>query len=128
MTKLHILSDLHLEGRSFALPNTDADIIVLAGDIGTAKAPAIKQINAWAWNKPVIYVAGNHEFYGGEFPKQLNVLFSSLLPHTYFLENRSVVLCGVRFLGCTLWTDFALYGEPNLAEAEWWLNDYVMIY
>src|SRR6266568_1522712 len=81
MTKLHILSDLHLEGRSFALPNTDADIIVLAGDIGTAKAPAIKQINAWAWNKPVIYVAGNHEFYGGEFPTQLNVLFSSLVTH-----------------------------------------------
>lgn len=34
MTKLHILSDLHLEFSTFEPPTTDADVIVLAGDIG----------------------------------------------------------------------------------------------
>lgn len=32
--KLHVLSDLHTEFADFDLPETDADVVVLAGDIG----------------------------------------------------------------------------------------------
>jgi predicted phosphodiesterase len=60
--KLNILSDLHLSQGELALPSNDADVVVLAGDIARP-AEAI----AWAtrFAKPVLYVPGNHEFYGG---------------------------------------------------------------
>src|SRR5512143_2492902 len=62
LVRLHVVSDLHLGVSGFDLPDTTADVIVLAGDI--ARPP-----DACAWarrlGKPVIYVAGNHEFYGG---------------------------------------------------------------
>lgn len=32
--KLHILNDLHIEFADFDIPDTEADVIVLAGDIG----------------------------------------------------------------------------------------------
>lgn len=32
--KLHILNDLHIEFEDFEPPTTDADVLVLAGDIG----------------------------------------------------------------------------------------------
>jgi hypothetical protein len=35
--KLHILSDLHTEFGDFNPPATDADVIVLAGDIGVGR-------------------------------------------------------------------------------------------
>ncbi len=48
-----------------------------------------------------------------------------------FLENDEVVIDGVRFLGCTLWTDFCLYGEEKLEEcmdiARELLNDFSLI-
>ena len=60
--KIQILSDLHLEEEGFNIPETDADVIVLAGDIheGTRAIPWIQEQT----DKLVIYVAGNHEFYG----------------------------------------------------------------
>ena len=50
--KLHILSDLHLGVQGMEHPQTDADIVVLAGDIAR---PA--QAMAWAqgFGKPVLY-------------------------------------------------------------------------
>jgi hypothetical protein len=57
--KLHIISDLHLSVHPFAPPRTDADVVVLAGDI--ARPP---EAIAWAqgFKKPVVLVPGNHEF------------------------------------------------------------------
>ena len=57
--KLHIISDLHLSVHPFAPPRTDADVVVLAGDV--ARPP---EAIAWArgFEKPVVLVPGNHEF------------------------------------------------------------------
>jgi len=69
--KFHILSDLHIEFEPFVLPESDADIILLAGDtsVGTRGIDwAIKQ----SCNKPVMYVAGNHEFYKPAYPNLLD--------------------------------------------------------
>ena len=59
--KLHILSDLHLGQGLLALPDSDADVVILAGDVARPK-----EAIAWAsgFTKPVLYVPGNHEFYG----------------------------------------------------------------
>src|SRR4029079_17950247 len=60
--KLNILSDLHLSVCALDAPSTDADAVILAGDIERPQ-----QAIAWAsaLRKPVLYVPGNHEFYGG---------------------------------------------------------------
>ena len=60
--KLHILSDLHTEFADFSPPETDADVVVLAGDIGVGTGGidwAARQLPVL----PVIYVPGNHEYY-----------------------------------------------------------------
>jgi predicted phosphodiesterase len=116
--KLHVLSDLHTEFEAFEIPKTDADVLVLAGDIGTKligleQALKISEI-------PVVYVAGNHEYYGSAIPKltgELQDLARS--SQVYFLENDEFVFEGVRFLGCTLWTDFEILGLENRVRAMW---------
>lgn len=113
MTKLHILSDLHLEFSTFEPPATDADVIVLAGDIG-------KDIKGVFWarktfpDKPILYVPGNHEFYGTQRLETLRLLrIAGQQTDVQILDEDEVVLDGVRFLGATLWTDFCLFGEDQ---------------
>jgi predicted phosphodiesterase len=106
--KLQVVSDLHLSVAALELAPTGADAIVLAGDI--ARPPAAI---AWAaaLGKPVLYVPGNHEFYGGSFEGTLAEL-KQLAAGTpvHVLDNAARVMGGVRFLGSTLWTDFRLFG------------------
>lgn len=127
--KLHILSDLHTEFADFDPPETDADVVILAGDIGVGPSGV-----SWAAHRfpdlPVIYVPGNHEFYGhdislsetlrAEAPENITVLSDDLL-----------VLDGVRFLCSTLWTDFRLHGEGEAwfarHRARQSMNDFVNI-
>jgi Icc-related predicted phosphoesterase len=63
---------------------------------------------------PVVYVPGNHEFYGENLPDLREELFAyGRRLGVDVLDGRSVVIGGVRFLGTTLWTDFALYGTDQ---------------
>jgi predicted phosphohydrolase len=107
--KLHVLSDLHLTVSAFDAPSTDADVVVLAGDVARPD-----QAIAWArsLDKPVIYVSGNHEYYDGSIDgtiARLKALAAGSSIHV--LEHDAVVLGGVRFVGTTLWTDFLLFGD-----------------
>jgi predicted phosphodiesterase len=112
--KLQILSDLHLSVSGMEPEQTDADLYVLAGDIARPAAAC-----AWAQRleKPAIYVAGNHEFYGGELARTIDELRTSCAgSDVHFLEQDALTIGGVRFLGTTLWSDFLLYGEGTLRE------------
>jgi predicted phosphodiesterase len=107
--KLNILSDLHIGFSAFDTPMNDADVVVLAGDIAPPRQAAL-----WALRltKPVIYVLGNHEFYGsslGGAASELKRLCAGT--HVQVLDNDEVVVDGVRFVGTTLWTDFMLFGD-----------------
>jgi predicted phosphodiesterase len=107
--KLQILSDLHLSQAGFQPPATAADLIVLAGDIARPR-----EAIAWAGTlgKPVLYVPGNHEFYGASIPgtrRLLRELCAGTSVH--LLDDGELCVDGVRFLGSTLWTDFLLFGE-----------------
>lgn len=107
--KLHILSDLHLSVGAMAQPRTDADVVVLAGDIAR---PAAAADWALAFEQPVLYVIGNHEFYGTSLPEvraEFRRRFAGT--HVHLLDNDVLELEGVRFLGSTLWTDFKANGE-----------------
>ena len=113
--KVHVLSDLHVEFEDYQYLHTDCDVVVLAGDIHVKEKGiswALEQIG----NKPVIYVLGNHEFYGKTYQKHIKKM-KELAAGTniHILEQDTVTIEGVNFLGCTLWTDFELFGDPRIA-------------
>lgn len=104
---------MHIEFENFLPAKSDAELVILAGDIW-------KQDKGIRWAKetwqqtPVIYVAGNHEFYDAERNDTLAKLRSSAERNNiHFLENDEVIIAGTRFLGCTLWTDFELFGATH---------------
>ena len=128
--KLHILSDLHLSVGALEPPRADADVVVLAGDI---MRPA--QAVAWArqFTQPVIYVLGNHEFYGGSLDGTV-AEFRRLCAGTsvHLLDDEALVIDGVRFLGSTLWTDFRLFDDEQqrqqaMAQAQELVHDFLRI-
>ena len=109
--KLHVLSDLHTEFADFSPPDTDADIVILAGDIGVGLGGI-----EWAAHHypraPVIYVPGNHEFYDHDIGLT-DELKSTAAANIHVLNDDKLELHGIRFLGSTLWTDFNLYGAAQ---------------
>jgi predicted phosphodiesterase len=110
-----VLSDLHLEQERFRPPDVDADVIVLAGDVARGTRGV-----RWArgWRRPVVYVAGNHEFYGHALPTLTGELRRAAAGSpVHVLENDDVVIGGVRFLGCTLWSDFEYAGREHREDA-----------
>jgi predicted phosphohydrolase len=127
--KIHLLSDLHTEFAAFDPPRTDADVVVLAGDTSTGMK-GIALAKAWFPDLPVLYVAGNHEYYGESIPRLNHKLRAAAdAAGVHFMENRELVIGGVRFLGCTLWTDFELFGERHhsMAAAQAAMNDFRLI-
>jgi len=115
--KLNILSDLHLVQGAMPLPDSDADLVILAGDIARPQ-----QAIAWAaqLGKPTLYVPGNHEFYGASLPATIRALkAASAATCVQVLDDEEVVIDGVRFLGSTLWTDFRILGDgPARTDAQ----------
>ena len=113
--KLNIVSDLHLSLDALAIPDTDADLVVLAGDLARPR-----EAIAWAsrLGKPALYVIGNHEFYGGSLDGTVEELRGLCAgTNVRLLDNDAATIGGVRFLGSTLWTDFRLFdsGEQRAA-------------
>ena len=80
---------------------------------------------------PVLYLAGNHGFYGHSWEQTRADLRSACAgTNVTFLDNDVVEFDGVRVLGCTLWTDFRLPGATqarHMREVERGLNDYRLI-
>jgi len=120
--RINYFSDIHLEFGPLTLPHNDADLIVAAGDIGMFKQGIewLKQLN-----KPVIYVAGNHEFYGHEYHQTLSMLRTECAgSRIHFLENNTFVYGNTRFIGCSLWADIFLDGEKKALALGKTLNDF----
>ncbi|MNC30714.1 3',5'-cyclic adenosine monophosphate phosphodiesterase CpdA [compost metagenome] len=125
--KIQVFSDIHNEFSLFNPPRLDVDVVVLAGDIDTGTRGV-----EWAnktFHCPVIYVAGNHEFYKGHLNRTLEKMREKALPHVHVLDNDEVVIDGVRFLGTTGWTDF--FSTENVTTAmltaQISMNDYKQI-
>jgi predicted phosphodiesterase len=127
--KLNILSDLHLGLGALDIPDNDAGVVILAGDVSRPREAV-----AWARaiDKPVLYVAGNHEFYGDSIDGTLDSLRNSCEgTNVRLLDDDVAVLEGVRFVGSTLWTDFMLLGaarrEDAMREGQRFLRDFSRI-
>jgi predicted phosphodiesterase len=125
--RLQLASDLHLEHLAYYFPGErlisaapEADLLVLAGDI----AGGARAIELFAqWPVPVLYVLGNHEFYGADWQSLREDLrrkavgtsvvlldngVADLSVFTHWAASRQEALSKVRFLGCTMWTDYRL--------------------
>jgi predicted phosphohydrolase len=115
--RLHVLSDLHLEHAPFTVPEVDADVAVLAGDIAPGTA-GIDWMRRHLDGRPVLHVAGNHEYYGQDLPGLTDRLREAAEGSAiHVLENDAVTIDGVRFLGCSLWSDFDFAGAENRANS-----------
>lgn len=129
--KLQLLSDLHLETQPgfVAEPAPQADLLVLAGDIGSYQygsrlgdadfgLPQFSPLPQYGgWPVPVLYVPGNHEYDALDFDEtHVRLRRTCDRLGITWLERESLVIDGVRFVGTTLWSDFdALATEGSLA-------------
>ena len=123
--KLQLLSDLHLEAHPHwkAEPAPGADLLVLAGDVGSYQPGSqlgdadfgLGQFSPHkGWPTPVLFVPGNHEYDGMDFDEahaRLRETCARL--GLIWLERETVVLGGVRFVGTTLWSDFDALGPTT---------------
>ena len=119
--KLQIASDLYIEctKQSFPLtryvePVVGADFLLLSGNISTIS----RTLELFAdWPVPVLYVAGGVECNGSDFEQTCRAM-RGMEPAgaVRFLNQQRIDICGVRFLGCTLWADHQCGGERNSVE------------
>jgi Icc-related predicted phosphoesterase len=149
--KIALGSDLHLEFGDIEIPNDlGADVLILSGDIMVAHS-----LHDWPIDRPseggrnqgqavrfrgflkrvstdytsVVIVAGNHEFYHGRFPEAYDWLReeAARYPNVHFLQNSSVVIDGITFLGATLWTNMNKQDPTTLHLIENMMNDFRLV-
>jgi predicted phosphodiesterase len=133
--KIQIFSDLHLEFYDTMpeldyhdeIPDMEADVVIAAGDLGTGTMGAIWLRDRFPKSE-VIYIMGNHEYYGSQLPgvrDDIKRCFQKT-PRFHLLENESFHLNGWHFFASTLWTDFNLNENPEQAmrNAKSLMNDY----
>lgn len=122
---IQLLSDLHLEQNPGFTPHPapGADVLVLAGDIGSYRRGSV----LWGvgdtdfglarfghWPVPVLVVPGNHEYDALDFDAAHDRLRATCERlGLLWLERKTRVLEGVRFVGTTLWSDFDALGPPQ---------------
>lgn len=130
--KILVLSDLHLDFAKFT-PGVDPtiDLVILAGDISEG-AQGMNWAHKTFLKQRVVYVAGNHEFYGHNIEEMSSHLRKlARASDIHYLERDSVEIGGVRFLGTTLWSDYELFGaekqEESMSQASMYVNDFKCI-
>ncbi|MFL1875037.1 metallophosphoesterase [Hansschlegelia beijingensis] len=110
--KIWALSDIHASRDEAELDvPTDTDIVVVAGDVADGLEASLDYLQrTFAGRVPVIWVAGNHEFFGEELPEARATARDAAgsASGLFFLDDAELRWGGVRFLGSTLWTDYRL--------------------
>lgn len=136
--KIQVVSDLHLEFCDINIQNlNNADVLILSGDIMIAEKVLKPEseygirfrdfLKRVSFQFPhVVYVAGNHELYGGYWKKSIDVLRAACAMHenVYFLECDTKVIDDVVFVGGTLWTDMNKFDPLTLHAVRDMMNDY----
>ncbi|MEH2512250.1 putative phosphodiesterase [Nitrobacteraceae bacterium AZCC 1564] len=143
--KIWMQSDLHhdIAHNAYVPPSdVECDVIVVAGD---AMAPATLALpwlrKAYGGDKPMIYIPGNHDFYSDHRHPDTKTTWEWQREHAprlaaehdiIFLDDATVEIDGVRFIGSTLWTDFSarpayITFDDAVREATRGMNDYKLI-
>lgn len=135
--KIQIASDLHIEferprvmsGRKQGgLEETDAELIILAGDIGVGyeQESVFCRELAQQHQKPVVFVLGNHSFYkGGNIDVIREQWSRSRIDGVHYLDEGTLFsFKDVLFIGGVFWTNFNDYDRSSMRYAESCMNDY----
>lgn len=119
--RIHILSDLHDDicksalGKEFVIPDTGADVIVVAGDVDgklSTSGRLLLERTRRELGKPIIVVAGNHDYWRGSVDREIERTRERLQDDgIHILDCDTVTIAGVRFVGATLWTDYQITGH-----------------
>ena len=145
--KIALASDLHLEFGTISLENTEnADVLILSGDILVEKELLERDVYEIRFDDKssrihkffeecssrfpaVIYIAGNHEHYHGDFALTLGNIRSRLsyLPNVHVLDKQFIKIADVTFIGGTLWTDMNKEDPSTLYGIKGYMNDYRII-
>lgn len=146
--KIALASDVHLEFGQLEIKNTDnADVLILSGDICVANdlndradpnilgmSNTSNRYHAFFQQcseefKDVIYVAGNHEHYHGDFAKSIPRIREKLayLSNVHFLDKEFVAIEDITFIGGTLFTDMNKEDPNTLFTIKSYMNDYRII-
>lgn len=129
--RIQYLSDWHrewMDDSALAEPlPIVGDIVVLAGDIVTDTDQLQAVLNNIPESVPVIYVLGNHEYYGWDWAlaERAYAAACQARPNVHLLKNDTVTIHGIRFLGTTLWS--ALAGRLPPDDYRWKVPDYQQI-
>ena len=119
--RLWILSDLHLElTRGWDLPPASErpafDVLIIAGDLIPRMERGVAWLRERVTDRPVIYIPGNHEFYGQDIDRDIEKARAAAAgTNVHVLQNDSRTIDAITFLGATLWTDFDLFGDAEYA-------------
>lgn len=135
--KIQVLSDLHVDYNKYrytagASLLTECDVVVIAGDTSNSGKDSIQWARMhFGADMPIVMVLGNHEFYHGEVHTRLEeARETAAKKNIHLLENDRIEINGVEFLGCTLWTDYQLFGDSitlktmAMDDAQWGLSDH----
>lgn len=117
MKNLQIMSDLHLDASRMQINVQNSDIVLILGD-------TTFEDENWYWlfdrleGKPTIIIPGNHEYDGHDIAtrdKEIKAI-AEQYKNIYYLNNESVIVEGIKFIGTCLWTDFKA-DEPYLSQS-----------
>ena len=113
--RIQIFSDLHTDISPIKTITVaeDIDAVVVAGDTSEGALHAFERLRQIVpLRLPIVMVLGNHEYYRRYLREEMKEA-QSLAPrfNILLLENREIVLGGVRFVGATLWTDYRIFGD-----------------
>ena len=142
--KIAVCSDLHLEFGTISLENTEnAEVLILSGDILIAKDLLVvedehSERSARFHNffqecserfPHVVYIAGNHEHYHGDFSDTVRTLRDRLayLPNLHVLDLDCFTHNDVTFIGGTLWTDMNKEDTITLHAMRGMMNDFRIV-
>lgn len=158
--KIQFASDLHLEFYldkdedifpTLVDPSTNADLLILAGDIGYPDHYKTMQFFTWCcalWPQ-VVWIYGNHEYYtckshdsyflrsinGVDFERRdksltmkekrdLAEIYREKFKNLNILLTDSVTINGFRIIGATLWTNIP---QESIYPIQKYMNDFRMI-
>jgi 3',5'-cyclic AMP phosphodiesterase CpdA len=127
-----IFSDLHLDMQgSEAIADlvqricaVEADLTIIPGDLTTEGdiLAWMTVLNTICKQRPVIFVPGNHDYYGRNLVETVSLLEtykrSDICPtNLHILQNSSVEIQGQRFVGSTAW-----FRLPSISSGGGWTS------
>ena len=120
---ISVLSDLHREFWQVDIPYyTDSDVVVFPGDIATPIEKSMDFLIDYSNKRklPVIAALGNHDFYRSNYDSALDYALERAKESSFLnlLENSSCIVGNVKFIGCTLWSDFSYDTGGNISIQE----------